>query len=300
MKNKGVEIADLSSTMLVSTFFFLWLAIYFSQQVEQTLAFILIFSFGILHGANDLEILSSKQSETDPKPSKRKLLLAYVGFVLASALLFYVFPVPALAFFILFSAYHFGEQHWVKRHGKYRILQIPMYVSYGLTILLLLFHAHRTEVANIIWEISAFRIDESWFGTGFLVTLAAFLLIMGANFYWSQLQRYMVKELFLLALFFVVFHSASLIWAFAIYFVVWHAIPSLADQIRILYGKISVQNGIRYMRSSAYYWIGALATLAGAFLYFKGNNFGFMPLFFAFLAAITFPHVLVILRLYKD
>jgi len=26
MKNKGVEIADLSSTMLVSTFFFLWLA----------------------------------------------------------------------------------------------------------------------------------------------------------------------------------------------------------------------------------------------------------------------------------
>lgn len=300
MKNKGVEIADLGNTMLVSTFFFLWLAIYFSQQVEQTLAFILIFSFGILHGANDLEILRSSQSEGNSGISKKKLLYAYVGFVLASALLFYIFPIPALAFFILFSAYHFGEQHWVKRHGKFRTLQIPMYISYGLTILLLLFHAHRGEVARIIWEISAYKINESWFGVGGLVMLGTFLLIMSVNFYWSQLQRYLAKELFLLALFFVVFHSASLIWAFAIYFVVWHAIPSLADQIRILYGRISVQNGIRYMRSSAYYWIGALATLAIAFLYFKESNLGFMPLFFAFLAAITFPHVLVILRLYKS
>ncbi len=126
------------------------------------------------------------------------------------------------------------------------------------------------------------------------------LLCLFFNFYWSQFQRYLLREVFLLAVFFVVFHAASLLWAFAIYFVVWHSIPSLADQIRLLYGNINLQNGVRYIRSSAVYWVAALTTLALAFLYFRGNDFGFLPLFFSFLAAITFPHVLVITRLYKS
>ncbi len=286
--------------MLVSTFFFLWLAVYFSPSVEEVLAFVLIFSFGILHGANDLEILRRRRSAPESKSGSTKLLLAYVGFVLGSALLFSLVPLAALAFFILFSGYHFGEQHWVRRMGRRTWLQKVLYTSYGLTILLLLFASHGEQVSEVILGITGYTVPELWFTYGCLGCLGVFLTCCFFNFYRSQLIRYLARELFLLMVFYIVFNTASLIWAFAIYFVVWHSVPSLADQIRLLYGSVNWKNGSKYMRSSAVYWVGALITLAVAFLYFRDSSFGFMPLFFSFLAAITFPHVLVISRLYKS
>ena len=300
MENRGIKFPDLRNAMLVSTFFFLWLAVYFSQSVEEVLAFVLIFSFGILHGANDLEILRRRRTTPQSQKSNLKILLAYIGFVLGSALLFSLLPLVALTFFILFSGYHFGEQHWVKRMGRRTWLQKILYTSYGLTILLLLFAAHGPQVAEVILEITGYTIPQEWFTYGCLGFLGLFLVACFFNFYWSQLTRYLLRELFLLVVFFIVFNTASLIWAFAIYFVVWHSIPSLADQIRLLYGSINWKNGSKYMRSSAVYWVGALVTLALAFLYFRESSHGFMPLFFSFLAAITFPHVLVISRLYKS
>lgn len=300
MENKGLGIPDLRNAMLVSTFFFLWLAVYFSHAVEEVLAFFLIFSFGILHGANDLEILRRRRTAGRSAHANAKLLLAYIGFVLASALLFSLLPLAALVFFILFSGYHFGEQHWVKRMGRRRWLHKVLYTSYGLTILLLLFAAHGKEVAEVILEITGFNVPQTWFTYGCIGFLGVFLMSCFFNFYWNQLTRYLVREVFLLFVFLVVFNTASLIWAFAIYFVVWHSIPSLADQIRLLYGSLNWKNGSKYMRSSAVYWVGALATLALAFLYFRESSYGFMPLFFSFLAAITFPHVLVISRLYRS
>ena len=299
MKHRGMHFGDIRNIMLVSTFFFLWLAVYFSQAVEEVLAFLLIFSFGILHGANDLEIMRKKAPGGERWSVRLRLLMAYVGVILGSAALFYLFPVAALLFFILFSAYHFGEQHWVKKTGRLARLQKALYLTYGLSILFMLFAAHSQDVSAVILEISGFSVPPVWYSYGCLVFLGLFLLIFYLNFYWNQFLRYLLWEGFLLAVFYVVFNTASLIWAFAIYFVVWHSIPSLADQIRLLYGQITLKNGARYLKSSAIYWIGALLALSAAFLYFREHDFGFLPLFFAFLAAITFPHVLVISRLYK-
>ena len=300
MNKKGLKIPDLRNAMLVSTFFFLWLAVYFSQSVEEVLAFVLIFSFGILHGANDLEILRRGQAVTETGNPNVKLLLSYIGFVLGSALLFSLLPLVALTFFIVFSGYHFGEQHWVRRMGRRIWLQKFLYTSYGLTILMLLFAAHAEQVAEVIFDITGFSEQPAWFTYGCLGFLGLFLIICFFNFFWTQFKRYVFRELFLLLVFFIVFNTASLIWAFAIYFVVWHSVPSLADQIRLLYGSVNLKNGSKYMRSSAIYWVGALVTLALAFLYFRESSLGFMPLFFSFLAAITFPHVLVISRLYRS
>lgn len=298
LKNWGAISEDLGNAMLVTTFFFLWLAVNFSHPVEQILAFLLIFSFGILHGANDLEILRRQRASS--VASGPGILIIYIAFVLASALLFYLAPTGALLFFIFFSAYHFGEQHWVKRMGKVAFLQKLLYFSYGMALLLMLFQAHGPEVSGIMAAISGHEVPVVWFQWGFLVSLGLFLVVLFANFYWTQFQRYLLRELFLLGLFYVVFHTASLIWAFAIYFVIWHSIPSLADQIRLLYGNLTVKSGLKYVRSSAVYWVGALVTLALAFLYFRGEEYGFLPIFFSFLAAITFPHVLVITRLYRN
>jgi hypothetical protein len=44
--------------------------------------------------------------------------------------------------------------------------------------------------------------------------------------------------MFYLLLFTILFKSSSLIWGFAIYFVIWH-IPSIIDQIKFLNGSFS-------------------------------------------------------------
>ncbi len=300
MTKKGWRPSEIRNAMMVSTFFFLWIAIYFGQSAEELFAFVLIFSFGILHGANDLEILRKRNLSPGAKSSGARILLAYVGFVGLSALLFYVFPLLALFLFILFSAYHFGEQHWIRRKGNNPILQKFIFFSYGMVVLFMLFHAHGPEVAKVIQGISGLVLPQVWLPRILLGSLAVFLALMFMNYYWNQFVRYALREMLLLGLFFVVFQSASLLWAFAIYFVVWHSIPSLADQMRLLYGNLSVQSGVRYVKASAIYWAGALATLAAAFLFFRGSEYGNLPLFFSFLAAITFPHVLVITRLYGD
>ncbi|MGB5314556.1 MAG: Brp/Blh family beta-carotene 15,15'-dioxygenase, partial [Robiginitalea sp.] len=290
--------AGLRNAMMVTTFFFLWLAIFFGETVEETLAFTLIFSFGILHGANDLEILRRKGWPDRKLKSGRNMLIAYVGFVILSALLFYLIPMLALVIFISFSAYHFGEQHWITRRGKHLPLQKLLFFTYGLVVLFLLFCAHTGEVTEVILGITGVSVPTIWFGRVLLVSLGLFVVILCTNFFRSQLVRYALREFLLLGLFFLVFNTASLLWAFAIYFVVWHSIPSLADQLRLLYGTISLKSGLQYVKSSAVYWVGALVTLAVAFLVLKDSDFGYLPLFFSFLAAITFPHVLVITRLY--
>ena len=284
--------------MMVATFFFLWLAILFGESVEETLAFTLIFSFGILHGANDLEILRRKGLPNSKGKSGWKMLLAYIGFVLVSALLFYFMPMLALLMFISFSAYHFGEQHWISRQGKSPALQKLLFVTYGLVVLFLLFYAHTEEVTEVVLGITGVAIPALWLTRVLLISLGLFLVILCTNFYRSQLVRYALREILLFGLFFLVFNTASLLWAFAIYFVVWHSIPSLADQLRLLYGTISLKSGLKYVKSSAVYWVGALVTLALAFMLLKDSDYGYLPLFFSFLAAITFPHVLVITRLY--
>lgn len=298
MKKEGWKFAELRNAMMVATFFFLWLAIFFGESVEETLAFTLIFSFGILHGANDLEILRKKGLPNSKGKSGGKMLLAYIGFVLVSALLFYFMPMLALFMFVSFSAYHFGEQHWVSRQGKYPGLHKLLFFTYGLVVLFLLFYAHSGDVAEVILGITGVSIPTSWFTSVLVINLGLFLVILCTNFYRSQLVRYALREILLLGLFFLVFNSASLLWAFAIYFVVWHSIPSLADQLRLLYGTISLKSGLKYVRSSAVYWVGALITLAVAFMVLKDSDYGYLPLFFSFLAAITFPHVLVITQLY--
>ena len=142
MKKEGWKFTELRNAMMVATFFFLWLAIFFGESVEETLAFTLIFSFGILHGANDLEILRRKGLPNSKGKSGWKMLQANIGFVLDSAMLFYFMTMLANLMYISFSAYHIGENNWISRKWKNPALQKLLVVSYGLVVLFLLFYAH--------------------------------------------------------------------------------------------------------------------------------------------------------------
>ena len=97
----------------------------------------------------------------------------------------------------------------------------------------------------------------------------------------------------------MIFNIASLIAGFAIYFIIWHSIPSLRDQIIELHSEFNTDNLVLYLKNSVLYWLVSIVSLF--VLYYVVNDEKlFISLFFSFLAAITFPHVLVMFNLFKN
>jgi beta-carotene 15,15'-dioxygenase len=282
---------------ILITFFALWINMYFSFKYQQVIGFVVIFLFGILHGANDLA-LYQKINEEKKSNSLRKIILYYIAIVFLGALLFYSMPIIALLLFIIFSGYHFGEQHWnkLKSNKNYSLLTI-FETLYGLFILFLLFQLHELEVKQIVFQITRSSIAKLDFKI--ITLLIGLLLIISGIILHTKTTKFKSEisiNIFYLIVFAIVFKTADLIWAFAIYFVVWHSIPSIKEQIHFLYGSYTFKNFKRYFISAFIYWIISLFGIGILYVLFKDKEI-FNALFFSFLAAITFPHTIVIIKM---
>ena len=284
---------------LIASFIGLWMDSYFSHQIQIILGFLLIFSFGILHGANDLLLIKNIDSQKKVR-SPVKILTYYVFVVLTGVILFYVIPQFALILFIIVSSYHFGEQQWQNLEQDFsKILVLFFQFLYGFIILLLLFNFHTAQVQNIIFKITNLNIPTFYFSSLLQFSAPLFIMIC-AYIFWKEekWRKKILLELFFMALFVILFKSSSLIWGFALYFVLWHSIPSIIDQITYLNGSFSIKYFYAYCKAAGIYWLISIAGIAMIYIFFREEQL-FNALFFSFLAAITFPHALVITRMFQ-
>lgn len=300
MKKDATGFAKMDSFIIVATFFSLWFAVFFKEGVENFLAYVLILTFGILHGANDLKLIESSSTISRNRKGYFKILFYYVVFVGASVVLFYVVPSAALLLFIIFSGYHFGEQHWIAKTRSKRVLAGIFHLFYGLVILFLLLSAHISEVTSIIYEICGYMLPNYFYGYALSFSSIVSICLGIYLFSTKALRSSIFKELFFILVFFIVFNTATLLWAFAIYFILWHALPSLVDQITYLYGNLEIVSVKKYIRTSFPYWLISVLGISFFLLIFRNNLYDSLAFFFSFLAAITFPHVLVINRLNRN
>ena len=187
------------------------------------------------------------------------------------------------------SCYHFGEQHW---NDKLDNINKPLlfYTFYGSTIFLMLFSFHISEVKNVIYEISSVNIPIQFFLFSLLIIgfiSIIFMLYVIKNF------KFFLIELMLLGTLAILFWKSSLLFGFGLYFVLWHSLPSLKSQIKYLYGPEEDSPYSKYLKSAFLYWILALIGLMTSYFYGSLPKDQYLSIFFSFLAAITFPHVIV-------
>lgn len=285
---------------VILSFFALWINVYFSKVSQQIAGFVVIFLFGILHGANDLA-LYKKIDIQNSNQSFKKILIYYILIIIFGVLLFYNIPTLALLLFIVFSSYHFGEQHWSYLKVEEKKISITIFQTfYGLFIFSLLFCFHDIEVKLIVGQIikhSIVKINfvKTTFFFGIVTILSAFNMSKISLPFKSQI----LINLFYVLVFAIIFKTADLIWAFAIYFVIWHSIPSIKEQINYLYGDFTINNFIIYFKSAFIYWITSLFGILIIYFIFQDKEL-FNALFFSFLAAITFPHTLIIIKMQKN
>ena len=288
---------NLKTVKLLLTFFFLWVTTQFGIDIENLLAYIFVLSLGILHGSNDLKLIGNFSGEK--KYTFRTKLSIYIFVVLFSFCFFLIFPSIGLLLFILFSGYHFGEQHLAEKIKSKHWSKYFLYLIYGLLVFFLVFHTHSYEVINIIYDITNINLNASFFSYFLFITfgsLIIFYLVYSDN---KNSLIQLIEEVAYVFLFYVLFTNSTLLWSFAIYFIVWHALPSLNDQIITIYGKISLANVVKYLKVSFLYWGFSVIGICMLSYFTADNTSLFNLLFVALLASITFPHAFVIFKMQR-
>ena len=283
---------------IVSSFLSLWITSLLPESIELTLGFLLIFTFGMIHGSNDILIINQIKKHSDR--GLFKVLLTYLMVVSSAVLIFYFTPILALILFISFSSYHFGEQHWEELLSKLnKSLRIIFFFNYGLFILYLIFFFNLSSVIDIVYEITGIKL-HTIFCNEIILGLSLMLIAILIYAYYTKILNLgsIFKELFSVVILAVIFNSSSLIWGFSIYFILWHSIPSLLDQVSFIYGDLKKENVLKYIKNAFPYWLISIIGMMLLFLMFKHEKH-FYTLFFAFIAAVTFPHAIVMLSMFS-
>lgn len=250
-----------------------------------------VLTLGILHGANDLSLLQSIRFMR----TKSQRFLVYIATVFLFSLILYHFPMTALLFFVLFSCYHFGEQQWTHRFQSKTNSPQFFYFVYGAFLFSMLFWSHAEQTQLIIKELSDLHIDPISFQ--YMTFASVCLCVLYLILQFPVAKTLIIDVLLQSALLMLLFWTTNLIVSFGTYFIIWHSWPSLQDQARTLYNKPNAY--FEYLKDAFPYWIISILGLSLFFVYNEQIGLNPLALFFAFLAAITFPHVLVIFGLHQ-
>ena len=277
------------------TVFCVFFTLFCPDKAQNIISAIGILSFGILHGANDIKILVKKNSTSKPL-LKFFYLMSYVTVVLLGVSIFYFLPALGLATFISVSCYHFGEQHWESKLNKIKERRI-FFLTYGALIFSILFIFHYKSINEIIFQISNYDLSYVDLKNIFIFSTVSLLCLVIKNF--KKIKNLLI-EFMIIVFLGIIFSQGSLLFGFGFYFIIWHSLPSLKSQIRFLYEGQVVNPFRKYLKSGFIYWIFAIIGLVG--FYFLGvlPEEQYISVFFSFLAAITFPHVVVMGLMFKS
>jgi len=253
-----------------------------------------ILTFGIVHGANDLLLITKTTNTTK---SIFTQFFIYLTFVLLFFIFFYVIPSLALITFVILSSYHFGEHQWTLFEKTNNNIIKILYFSYGLLIFSILFYFNFNEVSFIIKDITDQSFDFTFFKKLLIYSSVTTLIISIMLF--KHLKNQLLIQIFLLIFFLITVYFTDLLMSFAIYFVLWHSLPSILEQSKFLFGSSERTHLKIYLKKASLYWILSILGLTVTYYIFKDSQSQLLSIFFSFLAAITFPHTFVISKIKK-
>ncbi len=233
---------------------------------------------GIPHGAVD-HLIDSKSWNYRKAPS---FILKYIAFMTFMAILWYITPALALIAFLIFSAWHFGQadfKHW-------SISNVFSFL-WGSTLLLYILGTHRLETGQILSNIAGIEFPFSISP----LAIAPWLIFA----FWKR------NTPFIFTVCWLAFSSQlPLLLAFGTYFIGQHSVSSW----RHLKQHINLENKKIWMHSLPFH-LGAWFILALFFIFWPSvqnqieTNYNAWAIFFIFISCVSFPHVILMNKLYK-
>tara|TARA_B100000575_G_scaffold284701_1_gene279092 strand:- start:16295 stop:17179 length:885 start_codon:yes stop_codon:yes gene_type:complete len=266
---------------------------------QDILGFLLILTIGLIHGANDLLIIK-KYAKNDGLKSQFSYFLLYLFIVFLGFAFFYLFPSIALLSFVLVSIYHFGEQHWeayALNAFPVEIKKIYPIVLHGLIFFVIVFMNNINIVNNVLINFDSLSLDYTFLQVSFFSLSIIYMFILFSS---KSFRGFLIDEFVFFMLFYLLTLNSSLIYGFSIYFIFFHSILSIKDQVKFIYDDNSSQYIRKYLINALPYFTLAVMFLLAFYLIIDFESLNILPILFTFLAAITFPHVLVIEKMYSS
>jgi len=269
-----------------------------SQTADFVIAGILILVFGIPHGASDPIIYNYVKNRDINQQPPPKFILIYVSSILGYLTLWIIFPLPSFIFFLVISAYHFGEAQFIKS-GKANFKKSTAMI-WGCAVLLLLFLPHTEILRSWLLPIVDNTTVFSWLSDNKqIISIVAIIAILGSIAVLNK--KLLVKEFIELTALLILFNHSSILISFAIFFTVWHSHDSLQLQFTGLKKRNRSFSFLDFIKK-----LSPLSAMSILFLilftyiaYSMQLEISWVISFFILVALITLPHSLIIHNFYR-
>ena len=263
---------------------------------------LLIAVVGIPHGAID-HIIYLEENKTKPF----HFYLSYFTLMGLYIICWIFLPIASLLFFLLLSAYHFGESQFSNILDRDITTKYILPFTWGCSLLsglvlynkeeVLLLSKNSPDLSNLIvifhWELYLLIL---LFSTTITIMILARLL-------WTKKIKVeqCLKEIYLLVLIHSSFYVLPLLLGFTLYFVILHSVKVLIDEFTYLKIKKQLSSPLSFVKLLFPYT--ALSILGAGLLlygvYFEIINVSYTFIILVFISALTLPHSIVMNGFYR-
>lgn len=272
---------------------------------EIWIAIPLLLLVGIPHGATDHLIFLQLQKSFFGGKQLEQFYLNYLLLMAAYSVIWWLFPILALTIFLVLSIYHFGQSNWHYVNFDSKIQAWATYLNWGAFVLLAPILWHFETAVPILGSITrseVITVNPTW-GQALCLMLFLSNVWMACVLKVGQFltRRQFIRELFNLLILSFLYAFTPLILGFVIYFVFWHSLNSIADQIRFFKDRLEDYSWKTYVRQALPLSIVAVVGLG--LLYALQTSLGIQPnlgLLFIFISVVTLPHMILIDLLYGE
>ena len=263
-----------------------------------------LLTVGIPHGALDHEVEQTWARRADRPFALPAFLIRYIGWIAVLVLLWWWMPVISLLAFLGVSAFHFGETDLrTKTETGNPVLNTAMYLSYGLTWLMVILLPNLGEAREIVFHLSEGITDAPgvwhWLENYRYGILVAGGGLTGGCLLLHPARKDLMRRVpWMLGLALILWQLPLLI-SFSLYFGGWHSLTALGDIRRFLsttgeewsWKKMMVK--IAPLGVLSLVGLGMIAGLG----YLLLNPF---MIVFIFISVLTVPHTEVMGKMYKE
>ena len=269
---------------------------------QNLIAISAILFLGIPHGAIDNILFLEK--------SRMKTALFYGWYLGAIAInvgFWLFFPLPSFIFFILLSAYHFGQSQFGQILNTGLSKKITLYISWGLSVILGLVYFNLPELQNTIASIEELHTFKAFFTKAVIsnllgVSIIIFFAVAGYSLYKKKLKvEHLALETLILGLVFLSASLFSFMIAFMLFFVTIHSYKVLQEEFRHFYKIFTLQSFAGFVRKLLPL---SILSFVGIGLIFFLIQQGWLTISYPFImliiiSSITLPHVFVMEKFYS-
>ena len=267
------------------------------DDITNIISLAAILFFGVPHGAIDHKI----HLKFSKKSNVRKFILIYVSVGLAFLLWWLLMPLKALLFFIILSAYHFGQEliEDIAETPKNSILNL----IWGFIILvspIVLKFNELLPTLNFIGSQPILPIPKDFQ----IITVLAIHLVGYVYLVYLLFKGVIHKVAFVRLIVFSIYLLGSylllpFIVAFSLYFVLFHSINAMRHQFFWMKDRSIDYTFIIFLKDLSPFTLLTIVGLAGLIYYLNPDDWSvFFTYFFVFISLLTLPHAMLFDELY--